>query len=79
MKQFIIIIATESGKKFIYFKKHYREPSLKQLDRWMKEENNEEDIKEGWWYDSLEDIEKIKGFKILPNEIETVHLHHNKK
>ena len=78
MRKYIIIIATLSGKKFIYFREYNKRFNWDKMKKWMEEEN-EKDINEGWWYESVVDVEKAKGLMILPNETTPVVLYNNRK
>jgi hypothetical protein len=78
MRKYIIIIATESGKKFVYFREYNKRFNWKKMEKWMEEEN-EKDINEGWWYETVVDVDMVKGLKILPDEIMSVVLKNKKK
>ncbi len=36
MKQFVITTTSESGDHYIYFIEHHKEPTVKQLLKWLK-------------------------------------------
>lgn len=63
MKQFVITTTSESGDHYTYFIEHHKEPTVKQLLKWLK--TNGSDIDDDRCYEEIDSIEEITGFQKL--------------
>jgi hypothetical protein len=66
MKQFVITTSSESGDHYIYFVEHPKEPTDKELERFLEEHANDKDEDEV--YESVDNVEEIKDFLKIPEK-----------
>jgi hypothetical protein len=63
MKQFVITTTSESGDHYTYFIEHPKEPTVKEMNTWLK--TNGSDIDDDQCYEEIDDIVEITGFQRL--------------
>lgn len=57
MKQFVLTTKSESGDNYMYFIKHTKEPTTKQLHKFLKKHASDKD--DDGMYENIQDIEEI--------------------
>jgi len=63
MRKFVITTTSESSDHYIYFIKHPKKPTNKELERFLKEYAYDKDTEQV--YESVDDIEEIKEEEFL--------------
>jgi hypothetical protein len=65
MKKFVITTTSESSDHYMYFIECIKEPTIKQINKWLKENGNDID-EDGKCYETVDEIEEILEFQKLP-------------
>jgi hypothetical protein len=66
MKKFVITTTSESSDHYVYFVEHPKEPTGKELERFLEEHANDKDEDEV--YESVDSVDEIKDFLTIPEK-----------
>jgi hypothetical protein len=66
MKKFVITTTSESSDHYVYFVEHPKEPTDKELERFLEEHANDKDEDEV--YESVDSVDEIKDFLTIPEK-----------
>lgn len=64
MKQWLIVTKSESGDDYNYFINHLKQPTFKELRKFLREHAYDKD--EEKVYENVESVIEIKGFLDIP-------------
>lgn len=67
MRKFVITTTSESSDHYVYLVKHPKEPTDKELDRFLSKYANDKD--DDMVYETVDDVEEIEGeFLTIPKK-----------